>query len=152
MNYKLNKLICSVAIVSTIMPLSACQNKNKIIDLSRKNEISYLINPLDWNKTPDYVNVEIKDNYITMDIDTFYRLLNKDDKDFILKLGNEQITLDKKILRKKIEQEFIDYNSSSTEDYIKITIMIIEGTILLIIGNKVITLLAKPKEKIKKLS
>ena len=152
MNYKLNKLICSVAIVSTIMPLSACQNKNKIIDLSRKNEISYLINPLDWNKTPDYVNVEINDNYITMDIDTFYRLLNKDDKDFILKLGNEQITLDKKILRKKIEQEFIDYNSSSTEDYIKITIMIIEGTILLIIGNKVITLLAKPKEKIKKLS
>ncbi len=152
MNYKLNKLICSVAIVSTIMPLSACQNKNKIIDLSRKNEISYLINPLDWNKTPDYVNVEIKDNYITMDIDTFYRLLNKDDKDFILKLGNEQITLDKKILRKKIEQEFIDYNSSSTEDYIKITIMIIEGTILLIIGNKVITLLAKSKEKIKKLS
>ena len=152
MNYKLNKLICSVAIVSTIMPLSACQNKNKIIDLSRKNEISYLINPLDWNKTPDYVNVEIKDNYITMDIDTFYRLLNKDDKDFILKLGNEQITLDKKILRKKIEQEFIDYISPSTEDYIKIIIMIIEGTILLIIENKVITLLAKSKEKIKKLS
>lgn len=152
MNYKLNKLICSVAIVSTIMPLSACQNNNKMINLSRKNEISYLINPLDWNKTPDYVNLKIKDNYITMDIDTFYRLLNKDDKDFILKLRDEQITLDKQILRKKIEQEFIDYISPSTEDYIKIIIMIVEGTILLIIENKVITLLAKPKEKIKKLS
>lgn len=151
MNYKLNKLICSAAIISTLMPLTACEKKSEEITLSRKNELTYLINPLDWNNTPDYVNLEIKDNYITMDIDTFYRLLNKED-DFIVTINDRQIVLDKNMLRTKIEQEFYEYNTPSVKDYIKVSITIIEGVILLIIGNKVISIFEKQKEKIKKIS
>lgn len=151
MNYKLNKLICSAAIISTLMPLTACEKKSEEITLSRKNELTHLINPLDWNNTPDYVNLEIKDNYITMDIDTFYRLLNKED-DFIVTINDRQIVLDKNMLRTKIEQEFYEYNTPSVKDYIKVSITIIEGVILLIIGNKVISIFEKQKEKIKKIS
>ena len=151
MNYKLNKLICSAAIISTLMPLTACEKKSEEITLSRKNELTYLINPLDWNNTPDYVNLEIKDNYITMNIDTFYRLLNKED-DFIVTINDRQIVLDKNMLRTKIEQEFYEYNTPSVKDYIKVSITIIEGVILLIIGNKVISIFEKQKEKIKKIS
>ena len=151
MNYKLNKLICSAAIISTLMPLTACEKKSEEITLSRKNELTHLINPLDWNNTPDYVNLEIKDNYITMDIDSFYRLLNKED-DFIVTINDRQIVLDKNMLRTKIEQEFYEYNTPSVKDYIKVSITIIEGVILLIIGNKVISIFEKQKEKIKKIS
>lgn len=151
MNYKLNKLICSAAIISTLMPLTACEKKSEEITLSRKNELTHLINPLDWNNTPDYVNLEIKDNYIIMDIDTFYRLLNKED-DFIVTINDRQIVLDKNMLRTKIEQEFYEYNTPSVKDYIKVSITIIEGVILLIIGNKVISIFEKQKEKIKKIS
>lgn len=152
MNYKLDKLICSVAIVSTIMPLTACQQKKEDITLSRKNEISHLINPMDWSNTPDYVNIIAEDNYISMDIETFFRLLNKSGKDLIIQIEDNQIVLDKQIIKDKIEQEFYDYNTPSLDDYLKITITLIEGTILLIIGNKVVTILEKPKEKIKKKS
>ena len=152
MNYKLSKLVCSVAIVSTIMPLTACQKKQEDITLSRKNELTYLINPLDWNNVPDYVNIQIKNNYMTMDIDSFYRLLNNSDKDFIIETDNKQIVLNKQILKDKIQQEFSEYNISSLEDYIKVVITIIEGPILFIIGNKVITFSENTKEKIKKKS
>lgn len=152
MNYKLSKLACSIAIVSTIMPLTACQKKQDDITLSRKSEITHLINPIDWNNVPDYVNLKVKDNYITMDIDSFYRLLNNDDKDFIIEAENKKIVLDKQMLRDKMQQEFRDYNTTSLEDYIKVAITIVEGTILLIIGNKVIAISEKKKEKIKKLS
>lgn len=152
MNYKLNKLICTVAIVSTLMPLTACEKKSKEITLSRKNELTHQINPLDWSNTPDYVNLEMQDNYIIMDIDTFYKLLNKDDKDFIITFEDKQIKLDKQTLREKVEQEFYEYNSLSLRDYIKVTITVAEGVILLIIGNKIISIYDNSKEKIKKIS
>lgn len=152
MKYKLNKLVCTAAIISALMPLSACQKKSEEITLSRKNELTHLINPFDWSNTPDYVNLEIKDNYIIMDIDTFYNLLNKSDKDFILTIEDKQIILDKQTLKEKVEQEFYEYNSLSVKDYIKVTITIVEGTILLVIGNKIISIYEKSKEKIKKLS
>lgn len=152
MNYKLNKLICSVAIVSSIMPLSACQKKTDDITLSRKDELIHLINPLDWNDTPDYVNLKLKDNYIIMDIDTFYRLLNNKDKDFIINVENDQIILDKKNLKEQMEMEFREYNTPSFKDYLKIIITVIEGTIIFIIGNNVLSFIEKPKEKIKKIS
>lgn len=151
MNYKLNKLICSVAIVSTIMPLSACQKKTENISFSRDNEITHLINPLDWNKTPDYVNIDLDENYITMDIDVFFRMLNQSDKDFRIMIDDKQIVLDKQTLKEKVEQEFYDYNTPNLNDYLKVIITIIEGTIIFIIGNKVIAILENKKEKIKKL-
>lgn len=152
MKYKLSKLVCTAAIVSTIMPLSACQKESEDITFSRQNELTHLINPMDWSNTPDYVNLEMKDNYIVMDIDTFYRLLNKNDKDFIITLGDNQIVLDKQTIKEKIDQEFYEYNSLSIKDYIKVTITIAEGVILLIIVNKMISLYENSKEKIKKLS
>lgn len=152
MNYKLSKIICSAAIISTLMPLSACQKKQENITFSKKNELLYLINPMDWNDVPDYVNLQIKDNYIIMDIDTFYRLLNNSEKDFIIEGENKQIVLDKQKLKKEVEQEFYNYNAPSLEDYIKIAITIIEGTVLFIVGGKVVALEEKSKEKIKKLS
>ena len=152
MKYKLNKLICTAAIISTLMPLSACQKKTENITLSRKNELTHLINPFDWSNTPDYVNLEMQDNYIIMDIDTFYKLLNKNDKDFIITFEDKQIKLDKQALREKVEQKFYEYNSLSMKDYIKVTITIVEGIILLIIGNKIISTYEKKKKKIKKLS
>lgn len=151
MNYKLNKLICSVAIVSTIMPLSACQKKTENISFSRDNEITHLINPLDWNKTPDYVNIDLDENYITMDIDVFFRMLNQSDKDFRIMIDDKQIVLDKQTLKEKVEQEFYDYNTPNLNDYLKVIITIIEGTIIFIIGNKVVAILENKKEKIKKL-
>ena len=152
MNYKLNKLICSAAIVSSLMPLSACQKKSDNITLSNENELEYIINPFDWSKEPDYVNLELQGNYITIDIDTFYRLLNNSEKDFTIKGENRTIVLDKQILKEKIEQEFYEYNSSSLKDYLKVAVTIIEGAVLFIIGNKTITTIEKSKEKIKKLS
>ena len=151
MNYKLNKLICSVAIVSTIMPLSACQKKTENISFSRDNEITHLINPLDWNKTPDYVNIDLDENYITMDIDVFFRMLNQSDKDFRIMIDDKQIVLDKQTLKEKVEQEFYDYNTPNLNDYLKVIITIIEGTIIFVIGNKVVAILENKKEKIKKL-
>ena len=151
MNYKLNKLICSVAIVSTIMPLSACQKKTENISFSRDNEITHLINPLDWNKTPDYVNIDLDENYITMVIDVFFRMLNQSDKDFRIMIDDKQIVLDKQTLKEKVEQEFYDYNTPNLNDYLKVIITIIEGTIIFIIGNKVVAILENKKEKIKKL-
>ena len=87
-----------------------------------------------------------------MDIDTFYRLLNNSEKDFIIEGENKQIVLDKQKLKKEVEQEFYNYNAPSLEDYIKIAITIIEGTVLFIVGSKVIELKEKSKEKIKKIS
>lgn len=152
MKYKLSKLVCTAAIVSTIMPLSACQKESEDITLSRQNELIHLINPFDWSNTPDYVNLEMQDNYIIMDIDTFYKLLNKNDKDFIITFEDKQIKLDKQTLKEKVEQEFYEYNSLSLKDYIKVTITVAEGSILLIIGNKMISIYENSKEKIKKLS
>lgn len=152
MKYKLNKLICSAAIIGSLMPLSACQKKTEDITFSRQNELTHLINPIDWSNTPDYVNLEIKDNYIIMDIDTFYRLLNKSDKDFTITIEDTQIKLDKQILKEKIEQEFYEYNSPSLKDYIKVAITVAEGVTLLIIGNKIASKYENSKEKIKKLS
>lgn len=152
MNYKISKMICSVALVGSLTSLSACQNKPDKITLSTKNELTYLVNPFDWSKEPDYVNLEIEDNYITMDIDEFYRLLNNDEKEFIIKGNNNDIILDKQVLRKKAEQEFYKFNSSSPKDYLKVIITIIEGVVIFTITNNTIAILEKQKEKIKKIS
>ena len=152
MNYKLNRIICSAAIVSTLMPLTACEKKAEDITLSRNNEIAHLINPVDWTNTPDYVNLELKDNYIIMDINTFYRLLNNNESSFIINVDGNKIELDKKELKEKVDQEFYEYNTPSLKDYIKVTITIIEGTVIFIIGNKIISSIEKTKQKIKKLS
>ena len=110
-----------------------------------------MINPLDWNKTPDYVNIDLDENYITMDIDVFFRMLNQSDKDFRIMIDDKQIVLDKQTLKEKVEQEFYDYNTPNLNDYLKVIITIIEGTIIFIIGNKVVAILENKKEKIKKL-
>ena len=151
MNYKLSRIICSAAIVSTLMPLTACE-KTEDITFSRKYEIAHLINPVDWTNTPDYVNLELKDNYIIMDIDTFYRLLNNDESSFIINVDGNKIVLDKKELKEKVDQEFYEYNTPSLKDYIKVTITVVEGTVIFIIGNNIISSIEKTKQKIKKLS
>lgn len=151
MKYKLDKLMCSLAIVSTLMPLTACQKKTEKITLTRKNEIYHIINPLDWSKTPDYVNIETKDNYIIMDIDSLYRLLNTSDKNIVINEENKQIVLNKIIFEEEIEKAFSKYNAPSVNDYLKVITTTIEGITILVIGNKLTAQLDK-KEKIKKLS
>ncbi|MBR3230127.1 MAG: hypothetical protein IKF91_04810 [Bacilli bacterium] len=151
MKYKLDKLMCSLAIVSTLMPLTACQKKTENITLTRKNEIYHIINPLDWSKTPDYVNIETKDNYIIMDIDSFYRLLNTSDKNIVINGENKQMVLNKKKLEEEMEKELSNYNTPSVNDYLKVIITTIEGITILVLVNKLVAQLDK-KEKIKKLS
>lgn len=151
MKFKLDKLMCSLAIVSTLMPLTACQKKTENITLTRKNEIYHIINPLDWSKTPDYVNIETKDNYIIMDIDSFYRLLNTSDKNIVINGENKQMVLNKKNLEEEMEKELSKYNSPSVNDYLKVIITTIEGITILVLVNKLVAQLDK-KEKIKKLS
>ena len=51
-----------------------------------------------------------------------------------------------------MEMEFREYNTPSFKDYLKIIITVIEGTIIFIIGNNVLSFIEKPKEKIKKIS
>ena len=85
MKYKLNKLLCTAAVVSTLLPLTACQKKSNEITLTQENELLYLINPLDWNKVPSQINLELEDNCVSMDIDSFYRLLNQSGDEIRLK-------------------------------------------------------------------
>lgn len=151
MKYKLNKLLCTAAVVSTLLPLTACQKKSNEITLTQENELLYLINPLDWNKVPSQINLELEDNCVSMDIDSFYRLLNQSGDEIRLKTSAKDLVLNKQKIKKIMEKEFINFQKPSINDYLKVTITLLEGTIVFTVANKTIAI-KEEKEKIKKKS
>lgn len=141
MKMKVYNLVCSVALVSTMLPLVGCKSDDTI-KFTRNSEILYLINPLDWNKVPDNVNLKINDNYFSMDIDSFYRLLNQEENTIQLEGEKEKIVVDKIDLEQKSEMEFRNFQENKGEDYIKVMTMMTETAGALVLGKKI-------KQKIK---
>lgn len=141
MKYKLNSLLCSVAIVSTILPLSGCKSENKIV-YKRNDEVIYLVNPLDWSKVPEIVNIKINDNYVTMDIDSFYRLLNQEGETINLQTSEGYLSIERDQMRKLADEEFHNFQNHPADTIPKIMTTMAEATALVSIGKKA-------KEKIK---
>ena len=144
MKYKLHNLMASALVVSSLFPLSGC-NANKEVTYNMNHEFIYLVNPLDWNRTPDIVSFEVNGYNFSMDIDSFYSLINQPKDTVSLSTNDGDVIVSTVYLKEKADEAFYDFQNNRSVNYLKAVITLGEIAGAIKLGKKA-------KEKIKKLS
>lgn len=133
-NFKLSKLACTAAIVSALLPLSACQRKETNdynLQYNNKNNGAYILNPFDWTRYPEYANISGENDNtkyeVEMTIDEFLKLLNNDDH--YVSIGG--ILLDKENLTKASQNALKDYRADELlYTTAKVVVTLLEGSVV----------------------
>ena len=137
MKYKLHNFVAYALVVSSLFPLSGCETDNKVT-FKNENELSYLVNPFDWNPVPEVVSFEVEGNSFSMDIDSFYRLVNKPEDIIYLKTDDGEVSVSRLYLKEKADEEFSNYQNRVFDDFLKGAITLGEIAGVVYLGKQIV--------------